>query len=165
MQNPRRLIISLSIVILVTLAQACAYKNLAGQPGTDFYLTDFQGKAWASQDLKKGRVLLFFFDPECDSCLSASNVGALTVLSGEGAGKLKMLAMLVDPSGDFGHAAEATQAGLGLPLLIAHPKLAAAYGAKSYPYFVLLDQGKIALQFAGEQSQASLEAKLAPWLN
>jgi peroxiredoxin len=164
MRNARAVILSLATVILVTLAQACAYKNLAGQPATDFFLSDFKGKSWASQDLKNDKVLLFFFDPECDACLSAPNVGALTAVAGEGEGKLKMLAMLVDPSGDFSHAAEASQAGLGLPLLVAHPKLAAAYGAKSYPYFVLLDQGKIALQFSGSQDQASLEAKLAPWL-
>ena len=80
------------------------------------------------------------------------------------ADKVKGLALMVDASGGQAYLEALGEAGLKWPVAVAHPNLAAAWGAKGYPYYVLLDQGRIAAQFSGRQSQASLEEKLAPWL-
>jgi thiol-disulfide isomerase/thioredoxin len=147
------------LIFLPVLCLACSgYRNLKGSPATDFYLNDLEGNTWSSPDLRERKILLHFWSPDCQACLA--QIPDLNAFNDTYGDKIRILSLASDMRSLQTLKPAIEKAGFRHPVLQCHPNLAKAYGVLELPSFVLLEHGKITLQFSGKQDLKGLEKEL-----
>ena len=129
-----------------TFARTLAEKNRVGQPAIDFTYTLASGKQGRMYGLKADYTLLFFYNPDCETCVETKNVmrNSLRLKDMVSSGRMKVLTVYPDEDvalwrRHLGEMSEEWINGYDKGQILAHETL---YDLSSIPSFYLLDKDK-----------------------
>lgn len=159
------------LALLATLIQACASTPIHhdshaapenGDPAPEFSVTDQRGRDWTLVDSFQKPLLVDLWATWCAPCLQA--LPDLQRLSQTHAGRLTVLGLATDQQGWAVVTPVIHRYQVTYPVAVINPSLSNAFGAKAYPYLVLVHRGKVLKRLSGRHNYADLERELAPWL-
>lgn len=160
---------TLAALILLPLFSACTAlpegpkASVSGEAGPEFSVTDQNGRAWSLNDSHSKPILVDLWATWCSPCLQA--LPDLKRFAQAYKDKVTVLGLATDQQGWPVVTPVLKRYELDYPVAVINPSLSEAFGARAYPYLVLLQQGKVVKRLKGRHSYQDLEAELAPWLN
>ena len=129
-----------------TFARTLAEKNRVGQPAIDFTYTLASGKQGRMYGLKADYTLLFFYNPDCQTCMEIKNVVKQSSRLKElvSSGKMKVLTLYPDEDvalwrHHLNELSDQWVNGYDKGQVLTHKNL---YDLSSIPSFYLLDKDK-----------------------
>lgn len=157
----------LALLIAISGAKAAPSKpypvpGLNDKVAVAFDAVDAKGRHWTLADTQSKPVLIDFWATWCRPCLDA--MPDLNNFHKKHQDRLTLLGLNIDIQGRSVADPMAARYGLVYPIAVVEPKLSKAFGAKGYPYMVLIYQGRIVKTLSGGHRVKDLEKELAPWL-
>lgn len=134
-----------------------------GEPAPEFNVIDQNGRSWSLADSYAQPVLVDLWATWCGPCLQA--LPDLNNFAKAQAGRVVVLGLATDQQGWPIVTPVIRRHELVYPVSVINPSLSDAFGAKAYPYLVVVDKGRIVKRLKGRHSAQDLESELAPWLH
>ncbi len=134
-----------------------------GEAAPEFNAVDQRDWTWSLISTFGKPVLIDFWATWCAPCLQA--LPHLDRLATEHRDRIQVLGLATDQQGWAVVRPVVNRYELGYAVGVVNPSLAEAYGVRSYPYLVLVHNGRIVKRLPGRYSYQDLEAELAEWLH
>lgn len=158
----RSLLLALSLVTASLTAAAYPTPGADAKDAPVFEVKDAAGHTWTLADTKTKPVLVDFWATWCKPCLES--MPDLNAFYKAHQAKLGVLGLNLDAKGWATAKPIVTKYALSYPIAVIDPKLSKSFGAKGFPYLVVVYQGKIVKTLSGAHRLKDLEKELAPWL-
>lgn len=154
--------LALSLGACTALPESTAQAPVAGETAPEFNVVDQQQRSWSVLDSHTKPILVDLWATWCSPCLQA--LPDLQRFAKAHASKITVLGLATDQQGWPVVTPVIKRYEIEYPVAVINPALSEAFGAKAYPYLVVLHQGKVVKRMKGRHSYQDLELELAPWL-
>lgn len=158
----RLLFLSLSLFTASLSAAPYPAPGASDKAAPSFEAKDAAGRTWTLADTKSKPVLVDFWATWCKPCLES--LPDLNAFYKAHQAKMGLLGLNLDAKGWATAKPIVTKYALSYPVAVIDPKLSKSFGAKGFPYLVVIYQGKIVKTLNGAHRLKDLEKELAPWL-